>query len=91
MSESETQFLERLREEAERGLGPGIAVRQVTTTDAGRRTRLRVDCDTPVGPRIFEADGGTLIEAAGRLLARLPEERLAVAFLRVVDGTPARR
>jgi hypothetical protein len=91
MSESEAQFLERLRDEAERGLGPGIAVREVTTTAAGGATRLTVACDTLVGSTFIVAEGQTLIEAAGRLLARLPEERLAIAFRRVVDVGPARR
>jgi hypothetical protein len=91
MSESEARFLERLRDEAERGLGPGISVREVAATRLAHRTRITASCDGPLGPRLVEGEGSTLVEAAGRLLARVPEERLAVAFRRLVDEPPARR
>ena len=90
MSESEARFLERLRDEVDRGLGPGIEVVELTASRDGRRTRLVAACRTPIGPWSVDADGRTLVEAAGQLFDRLPEARLAVAFRRVVEETPGR-
>lgn len=84
MSETDERFLERVREEAERVLGSGLRVERLTTTDEPTGVRVSMVLDTPGGPYVIDAHGATLLDAAGELINRLPEERLALAFRRLV-------
>lgn len=92
MRDSDERFLERLTTEAALLLGPGVVVRTVRSEPLAGGVRILAECDTPAGPRTIQADGGSLIDAAGRFIARLPEERLAFTFRRLVaDPDPLSR
>jgi hypothetical protein len=90
--DSDEQFLQRLTTEAALLLGPGVVVRGIRSDAIAAGARITVECDTPAGTRTIQADGASLIDAAGRLISGLPEERLAFAFRRLVaDPDPLSR
>jgi hypothetical protein len=45
---------------------------------------LTANCRTALGPWQIQAEGASLVHAAGRLIERAAEDRLAVAFREVV-------
>ena len=83
MSEAEVRLLARLREEVEAVVGPRVAVLEVRRVPGVSGVQLVADCDTPMGPWRIEADGETVVAAAGRLIDRASQDRLAIAFREV--------
>ena len=86
MRDSDERFLERLTSEAALLLGPGVVVRAVRSEPLAAGVRITAECDTPAGPRAIEAEGASLIDAARLFMSRLPEERVAFTFRRLVLG-----
>jgi hypothetical protein len=90
--DSDERFLQRLTTEAALLLGPGAVVRAIRSEPLAVGVRITAEWDTPAGPRTIQADGASLVDAAGRFIARLPEERLAFTFRRLVaDPDPLSR
>jgi hypothetical protein len=84
MSETDERFLERVREEADRRLGPGLDLVRIDPTVGDGIVRLSAIIATPAGGHVVEVTGSSIVDAAGELMGRLPEERLALAFRRLV-------
>jgi hypothetical protein len=85
MSETDERFLARLSEEAERLLGPGNRLEHFELAETGDGVQLTATLATPGGVHVVAATGGSIVDAAGELMKRLPEERLALAFRRLVE------
>jgi len=83
---ADVEYLERLRLELERILGPRIRIEAVERSLGPAGVHLEVRCATPIGPWRVTADGGSVIDASGLLLRRAVEDRVVLAFREVVTS-----
>jgi hypothetical protein len=84
MHETDERFLDRLADECAQLLGPGLAVAGIEQETVESGVRLTLIVGTPAGPTTIVSSGTSIVDAAGQLVARLPEERLVLAFRRLV-------
>jgi hypothetical protein len=86
MREATEGFLARLHDEAARILGPGVELDPLAIDERSDGVRLRVGWRAWGEAGTIEVDGSDELDAGARLLARLPEERLALG-LRTLSST----
>jgi hypothetical protein len=88
MRESDEQFLERFQAEIEpviQPLGQIIELRLVEELD-GQGVRIEVGVESRIGPLELVLHGGSVLEAAAGVEARVAEARLALAFREVMQA-----
>jgi len=78
--------LERVRQEIAGIVGPRVAVVEIVPRVGPNGVVLTAECRTPLGPWRIEAEGASVVHAAGRLIERATEDRLAIAFREVVTA-----
>jgi hypothetical protein len=86
VSEAQDLLLERVRQEIAGILGPRVAVVEIVPRVGPNGVVLTAECRTPLGPWRIEAEGASVVHAAGRLIERATEDRLAIAFREVVTA-----
>jgi hypothetical protein len=86
MTEAEDRLLARVRDEIEATVGPRVVVTEVRRSVGPGGVILLAECQTPVGPWRIEAVGASLVDAAGQLIRRAAEDRLAIAFREVATA-----
>ena len=86
MNDAELQFAERIAEELEVVVGPGIAVEDVELTVGDGAARVVATLRFPGGVATIEATGNDVLSLYQPIVRQAAETRLAAAYRRLLIG-----